>query len=661
MAIPEGFTVEQKAGAIPEGFTPDEESGKKFQATNIVDKILMKIPGMPTITEFAAANNRSLIDIADFFGPDVINSVLQLSGTEARVPTLQQGARKVGLYADKGAFAGEGLATDVAAAAGSVIPASIGFGAAIRQGAKALPALAPAGEPAAPAIIRQMATSTPAQDVGFGVVAAAGGEIGEEAAGMPGRVVASFLAPLSVGAVQSRLSSIVSNPSQATQLVRSLSSMSDEGAAKFLADAMIREGLSPDDVAERLAQLGPDAIPADISNTFSRLLRSASNEIPRIQGRATNVLNQRQSGQAARISSSLDSGLGVPGIGLDDEIIRLDQVSKPIITRLYENARANPLPISGRLRTLFDGDNSLADAFKGAQRRVADKRAMGDEITHFDVINATKQEMDDQIGTAIRAGENNRARDLVRLKNLMVDEADTALPGYKAARDAFAGRMALEAAADQGTLFMSLNPREVEAITKSMGESELRMFRLGAKQAILDRIEMTQESADLTKRLFGRNGDVAKLRSLFPSDRSFQQFSDTLEREAQFSMTRRAAQANSSTAQQTIDSSNVAATGRRIASAVNNPNPLAIASEVENIVSGLAAKKGTQAHAEALAKAGDILLDRGMDPQRLRAILLQGDSGRLSAMLRSSMTRNATPSSLSVVGAGVSGTTGETQ
>jgi hypothetical protein len=286
---------------------------------------------------------------------------------------------------------------------------------------------------------------------------------------------------------------------------------------------------------------------------------------------------------------------------------------------------------------------------------------MGDEITHFDIINATKQEMDDQIGTAIRAGENNRARDLVRLKNMMVDEADAALPGYKAARDAFAGRMALETAADQGTLFMSLNPREVQALTNSMSESELRMFRLGAKQSILDRIESTQMTSDLAKRLFGRNGDVSKLRSLFPSDRSFQQFSDTLEREAQFSMTRRAAQGNSTTAQQMTDSSNVAATGRRIASAVNNPNPLAIAAEVENIVSGLAAKKGTEAHAAALAKAGDILLDRGMDPQRLRAILLSGDSGRLAAMLRSSLAPTSTPSSLSVIGATVSGTTGETQ
>jgi hypothetical protein len=659
MPIPQGFVVEENTRAIPQGFAPDDDAQKKFKATNIVDSILMKIPGMPTISEFAAANNRSLVDIADFFGPDVINSVLQLTGAEARVPTFEQGARNVGLYADKGAFAGEGLATDVAAAAGSVLPAAIGFGAAVRQGAKALPALAPPSEAPLPSILRQAATSTPAQDVMFGAAAAAGGEFGEESAGMPGRVVASFLAPLAVGGIQSSLTRIMESPSQATQLVRTLSSMSDEGAAKFLADAMVREGLSPDEVAARLAQLGPDAVPADIGSTFARLLRTASNEIPRIQGRATNVLNQRQTGQAARIASSLDDGLGVPGLALDDEIIRLEKVSGPIITRLYDRARDNPLPISGRLRELFDGDNSLADAFKAAQRRIADKRAAGDSITHFDVINATKQQMDDQIGAAIRAGENNRARDLVRLKNLMVDEADVALPGYKAARDAFAGRMALEAAADQGTLYMALNPREVAAITRSMGESELRMFRLGAKQAILDRIESTQMTADLTKRLFGRNGDVAKLRSLFPTERSFQQFSDTLEREAQFAMTRRSSQGNSSTVQQGMDSLNAAATGRRIASAVNNPNPLAIASEVENIVSGLAAKKGTQAHAEALAKAGDILLNRGMDPQRLRAILLAGDSGRLAAMLRSSLAPTATPGSRSVIGATVSGTTGD--
>jgi hypothetical protein len=626
---------------IDAAFSAKQEIPKKREMSSALDKILMAIPGVPTLTELAASNNRTVIDMVDFVGPDLINGVLQTFGVEARVPTLEQGARSAGLYNDKGTFAGEGLSTDIASAVGSVLIPAAGTGMVMRQAAAGLPALATAGESVGRSVLRQAAATTPAQDVAYGAMAAAGGEIGAEAGGDAGRIVGSFLAPMTGGMLQGRLSNIINDSQQVNALARTLGNMSDDGAAKLLAEAMVRDGLSPDDVAARLAQLGPDAIPADLGTSFGRLLRQASNEIPRVQGRATNVLNQRQAGQAGRLASALDDGLGVPGLTLDDEIIRLNEVSRPVISGLYDQARSNPLPISGRLRTLFDGENSLGDAFRSAQRRVADKRAAGDVITHFDIIDATKQQLDDQIGAAIRAGERNTARDLVRLKNVMVDEADIALPGYREARDAFAGKMALESAAEQGTLFMRMSPREVADITKTMGESELRMYRLGAKQALLDKVDSIQVNADSIRRMFGRNGDSSKLRSLFPSETAFRQFNDSLEREAQFSMTRRVAQGNSQTAQQLADMSNPVATGRRIMGAAASGNPLGIADEMTNIINGLAQQRNSEAYRRSLTKAGDLLLNKGMNPDQVRQLLLSGDSGRLSQILQSAALRPA--------------------
>ena len=87
---------------------------------------------------------------------------------------------------------------------------------------------------------------------------------------------------------------------------------------------------------------------------------------------------------------------------------------------------------------------------------MADRRAAGEQITNISVVDATKQELDDQINTALRLGENNKVRDLVKLKNVMVREADASIPVYKEARALFAGQAALESAEKQGQDFFKL-------------------------------------------------------------------------------------------------------------------------------------------------------------------------------------------------------------
>jgi len=81
-------------------------------------------------------------------------------------------------------------------------------------------------------------------------------------------------------------------------------------------------------------------------------------------------------------------------------------------------------------------------------------------------------------------------------------------------------------------------------MTKNLTSAEMDMFRIGARQAIMDKIDVTQINADLMKRLFGRNGDITKLKSVFPNEKSFETFSKGMEREAEFILTRRTATEN---------------------------------------------------------------------------------------------------------------------
>jgi len=513
-----------------------------------IDSALRKIPFAQSLAELAAGANRTVVDFIDFLGPDQINSILEIGGSDKRVPTLRSALP----FIESGPLE-KGLLKDVLGRAGEVIPAAVTGGALLKTAASALPA-ATAGESALIGTARELGKFAPAQEAVLGGVSGGGEAFGETVAGQGGGLAGSILAPLSATAIPKLLSSAVSQGAKGIQnLTRDLAELSEEGAGTLLAEQMVREGLTPVDVQRQLAELGPDAIPADLGNNFARLLRAAANKIPSIESTAATKLNARQQDQSKRLIEAFDDATGTSQLNAADEITRLNTTFKPEIDSLYDQARAKGLEFSDRLSSLLSGKSSLGKARQKAEIRIEDKRAAGDEISNIDIIDATKQELDDQVNLAIRQGENNKVRDLVRLKRVMIDEADIAIPEYKQARDLFAGKVSLENAAEAGELYFKLKPREIDDLFSTMGDSEARMFKLGAKQAVLDKIDSLPVNADSIKRLFGKQGDVQKLKGIFNDDEAFKSFSDTLEREATFSLTRRAAQANSTTAKQVSD------------------------------------------------------------------------------------------------------------
>lgn len=626
---------------LRERFPPEQENGIR-EIIRDLDEILMKVPGVPQLSELASGANRSIIGMIDFFGPDSVNELLRLGGSDKRMPTARQAANSVGVAPERGAFVGEGAQADILGAAGEVIPASVGIGAGMRSVANRLPRIGQQAESAIQGMIRQLGASPGttagivSQDVGLGMVSGAGAAAGEELAGPPGQVIGAILAPISVSAGAAGIRNVLANRQSAKQLTQSLGNFSDEGAASILAEAMVREGIGPGDAARILDDLGPDAVPADLGASFNRLLRVAANQIPRIQGRANQVLNGRQAGQPARLASVLDDVAGVPGLSLDDELKRIEMVFKPMTDDLYARVRSQPMAMPERVQAILDKAPSAIQALKLAQRTLADRRAVGDKISHIDVIDAVKQRLDDQIGTAVRQGEGNRARDLLRIKNLIVSEADRAIPEYAQARQVFAGRRTLENAAELGGQYLRMTPKDIRSAIETMGESEMRMFRLGAKQAILDQVDKVQTNSDAMKRIFGKYGDLEKMRLIIPDEQSFDAFRTAMRREAAFMVTKSALQANSTTVRQAIDSLTTQDAFEAL-SATTNPG--SAVSYLARLFGNAAKERTNQAYQDSLEAAADLLLDKGLSPEMFANVLRSGDSGRIRTMLQSVMTK----------------------
>ncbi len=630
MAIPEGFKAVDSS--IPKGFraaqpkppeliSPEQDSG----AINFM-------------AELAAGANRSVAEFVDFLGPDTANAILSLAGSETRVPTLVESIPGI-----KGGFMEEGLGRDITRAAGEVVPSALAVGGAIRTAAQQLPAAAArtgliggareSGEIA----LKEAAKSTAAADVGLGLVSAAGSEVGEEVGGETGALVGSILAPIGAAYTVQGLKGIIGKGSQGIKaLATSMDEMSEEGAGKLLAEAMVRENMSPDELTAALRNLGPEGMPADLGESFGRTLKAAINKFPRIQGRADEALNIRQEGQAERLVKAFEDESGTTLMNVDDEIARLNMVMKPKITEAYQAIRQGKMRVSEKLMNMMSDDStSIGRARKQAERNLSDVAAIGEDVLPIDIIDETKRVMDDQIGKAIRMGENAKAMRLTKLKKAMVDEADESIPGYQSARDMFAGKIELENAAKAGEQFLKLNPREVSALTDGMSKSEKKMFKLGAKQAIEDKLAGMQITANAVKRLFGKGGDAEKLKSVFDSPEQFNEFRKAMEKEAQFSMTRQAAQGGSPTikyAADIADASNIIDDTRMLLG-----DPVAATSRLESIITGLSKGKNEAAFNESLEKAGDILITANMNPDKVIELIKRGNAKQIEAALNRSI------------------------
>jgi len=95
---------------------PEQTSEKPKGAMDEINEAILSTSGGRALSEFAARSNKSLFQFMDFLGPDNVNAVLDLVGSEKRVPTFS------GNLASDGGYMEEGLARDAVQGAGQLLP-----------------------------------------------------------------------------------------------------------------------------------------------------------------------------------------------------------------------------------------------------------------------------------------------------------------------------------------------------------------------------------------------------------------------------------------------------------------------------------------------------------------------------------------------------------
>ena len=150
----------------------------------------------------------------------------------------------------------------------------------------------------------------------------------------------------------------------------------------------------------------------------------------------------------------------------------------------------------------------------------------------------TKRQLDDEIRSLLREGKRNHARDMIKLKNKMLEQVDEQIPEYKAARNVYAGDSELLDAAEEGTKILRADIDYLDDLVRTMSDSERGMFRVGAKKAVREKLMQARQGTNSVNRVMSEI-NLERMRRAFPTEEAFNQFRTNLRFEARIFETER--------------------------------------------------------------------------------------------------------------------------
>ena len=423
----------------------------------------------------------------------------------------------------------------------------------------------------------------------FGAAQGAGtaeGGAGERAAaGGVGGAIGAATGGLAYGAVKG----IEAGISGARNLYRSAAHPREQ-ALRIVAQKMGQDQVLPHQAQQRIRDLGPQAIIADVGgeNTLG-LARGAAGVPGATKDRAARVLNRRAETEATRIGEAVNRGLKPQDyFAAEDEMLAtLRAGAQKAYTAAYEGNPSIMTPKLNRILQSRDARRALGEAshivenlrasgqpnaFLGpiddeltAMARYAADLGKMERVAQPGVAKGFSLETWDTLKRGIDAlmegprftneltGRLNRqGAALNQLRQALLSELDRATGGkqslYSAARAQYAGDAEVLGALRDGRKFMRLDP---EQITRQMGElsdAAKEAYRSGAARAVKDIVENVADQASASNRLFGKAITRAKIKAIFPDDPAFADFAKTIEAERLFAKTKNTVGAGSRTA-----------------------------------------------------------------------------------------------------------------
>jgi hypothetical protein len=255
-------------------------------------------------------------------------------------------------------------------------------------------------------------------------------------------------------------------------------------------------------IEAKLANLGPDATLFDAAGQPTKVLLDTLATLP---GQAKTYVEQlirsRQATRPQRIMSAADESLKTGGAGYKTTLDALLEEKKTASKPFYDQIENLSVRVDDNLHKLLQ---RAPDAWKAAEDLAIregkvpidlSKIKAGDDLS-FEALDtlkkalftiAEKEKVNFQPTAESRATNELRKQLTRKLDDLSPKDKD-GKSIYKMARDAFGGPAELETAVIAGRTAMKNDQIGVSELMKDMSSSELEAFRIGALQALRDKV-----------------------------------------------------------------------------------------------------------------------------------------------------------------------------
>jgi len=421
-------------------------------------------------------------------------------------------------------------------------------------------------------------------------------------------------------------------------------------AVKYVAKQFERDAVPIAEAERRLRAGRPDMVLGDVGGAnVHGAVRTAVNVPGAARERITSFVRERNLRQPQRIVDAVKSVLKNPA-DFGRTTARMAAERERIASPLYKQAFAKKQPVNtsgvvshidrivkpGTISAMSDlrpdGVTATLTKLRGYFQTAKSQRV------DLEQLHRVKTEIDDVISSALRSGDNNKAREVLGVQRELLKAMDKASPDYSRARGIYSSSHETERALDVGRNAFKMTADDMREALTGMTPGEKEMVQVGLARAIQDQMEAKgasefRSSRDVLKTVFGEKRIMNTLRAAFQDEPAFRRFRATLLKEADMAETMVAAGGNSTTAMQ---AANLQDLGNGVSPDVFTQfmQGMPVKAGATWLRQAISAEKGI--NEKVADKIGDLLLSN--DPTKMqRAIQLlnmrQGAAQRIAARM----------------------------
>lgn len=292
---------------------------------------------------------------------------------------------------------------------------------------------------------------------------------------------------------------------------------------------------------------------ADIAGENVRSLADVAQKYPSTARQtAKAALEERAAGQGERIQGDISKYLG----GFTDPFeytAAIAQRQREVSSPLYQKAYAYGEVTDPNVLKYLELPQFKTATKKAQELLAAEGRTVDMSRPTVETLDNIKRGLDALIFAQIKEGKLSELGKIYKKKkNEFLSELDTAVPDFGRARAAFAGEAELLDATKLGQDFYKQTSSEANRTFAKLSQSEQEAYKVGALDAVKEKIISAQDTADIRKKIFGSPAERSRVSSLFPDDATFKQFEKDMMTESMMRKTQEKILGNSATFERQI-------------------------------------------------------------------------------------------------------------